>query len=171
MNKELYFTEVEEIIKANKFNELVVKADFELLYLIVTNQNKEVDGGYVADKIISSLSGSFFTKVMVSWDFLQGEVGRALIKAKFQVSNDIYFSDDLVSITGYSRQYISKAIKEGKLKGEKRKGTIIFREVEVNKFLELKGKPNLLENKKQYVYEQGKETLIVGGFEREECYK
>jgi len=171
MNKKIYFKEVGEIIEANKTNDLVVKADYELLYLVVTNQNKNVDGGFLADKIVNSFSNTLFTQVMVSWEFLQSEVGRALIKAKFEVSNDIYLVTDLVDITGYTRQYIRKAEKEGKIISEKRKGTIMFREIEVNRFLKLKNKPNLLENQKSFVYEDAKETLINGGFGREEEYK
>jgi hypothetical protein len=170
VNKQKYFKEVEELISTSK-NSNVERADFEILYLVVTGKNTEVDGCYISDKIVNSLFHLFGTQVLISWDFLQTEVGRALIKAKFEIGNDIYFMEDLVNITGFTKQYISKQVKEEKIKGEKRKGFIYFRENEVNKFLVAKNKPDLIKNKKQYVYEEVKETLINGGFEREVEYK
>lgn len=37
---------------------------------------------------------------MVSWEFLSSEIGRALLKAKFEVGNDVYFIMDLAKSWG-----------------------------------------------------------------------
>lgn len=170
INKKIYFKEVEELFNNNK-NQNLEKADFEILYMALIGKNKEVDLGYLADKIVKSLSADIFNKVMVSWDFLQTEIGRALIKAKFEMSNNIYFISDLAEILECSKQNISKDVNNEKIEYEKRKGIVYFRESAVNDYLAYKGKLEAIERKKEYVYEELKEEVIGGGYEREAEYK
>lgn len=166
INKELFFKEVENLIIINN---RVDKADFELLYICLTEKNS-VNSGFLADKIVGSLSGAFTNETMISWEFLQTEVGRALVKAKFEMSNDIYFISDISDITGYSKQFIGQEIKANNIEYEKRKGTVFFRESAVNKYL-FKKKINILNKKKEITYKCQIESLLSVGFEVEEEYK
>lgn len=167
MNKDRYFQEVEELIKKNKN---VTREDFELLYLAVSGININSDIEFLADKIVKSLSNDTFTETLVSWRFLQTEVGRAIIKAKFDVKNEIYLTSDLSEITGYSRAFISQEMKAGNIKFEKRKGTVFFRENDVKEYLSKKG-IDKVEKENELKYKELKEKLINGGFEREADYK
>lgn len=167
INKELFFNEVDELITINKS---IDKNDFELLYFALKKEKGEINVGFLADKIVKNLSGGIFTKeIMISWEFLQTEIGRALIKAKFEMGNDIYFTSDVADITGYSKQFIGQEIKSGNIEYEKRKGIIFFRESSLNRYL-TKKKINALEKKHEIVYECQKEKLISVGFEGEEDY-
>lgn len=167
INKDLFFKEVNELITINKS---IDKTDFELLYFALIKEKGEFNVGFLADKIVKNLSGGVLTKeIMISWEFLQTEIGRALIKAKFEIGNDIYFTSDVVDITGYSKQFIGQEIKSENIEYEKRKGIIFFRESSLNRYLSKK-KINALEKKHEIVYECQKEKLVSVGFEGEEDY-
>jgi len=166
INKNLFFKEVEELITKNN---RIDKVDFELLYSVLEEGKNEINTGFLADRIVSSLAGIFTKELLISWEFLQTEVGRALIKAKFEMSNDIYFTNDIVEITGYSKQFISQEIKSGNIEYEKRKGIIFFRESAVNKYL-AKKKINILNKKQEITYKGQIEHLISVGYEGEEKY-
>lgn len=167
MNKDKYFEEVEELIKNNKN---VSKEDFELLFLAVSGVNIHGDIEFLADRIVKDLSSDTFKEVLVSWQFLQTEVGRAIVKAKFNVGNEIYLTSDLCEITGFSRAFISQEMKAGNIKYEKRKGTVFFRENDVKEYLSKKG-IDKIDKENELKYRELKEKLINGDFEREADYK
>lgn len=167
IDKDLYFSEVNELLKQNSRLE---KIDFQLLYEAL-NGKITVDTAFLADKIVSILSGNVFTQTMVSWEFLSSEVGKALLKGKFEISNNIYFASDLAEILNCSRQFVSKIVKNEEIKFHKRGGIIYFMEKDVNQYLIDKNKKNSLEEKKKFTYEEAKEQLVNGKFEREEDYK
>lgn len=167
IDKEIYFKELEEIIGKNKNLD---KADFELLYKALTTEDKIVDTGYLADKIVNDLAGTASIEPMISWEFLNTEIGRALLKAKFDLGNDIYFISDLAEMMDCSRQFISKEIKKGNIESKKRGGTIYFMESDVKEYL-AKKKKNVLTEKKETAYEEKKEKFITAKLERENDYK
>lgn len=167
MNKDLYFAQVDELLKQNKE---LNKTDFQLLYEAL-NRKINIDTAFVADKIVTTLSSNVFTETMVSWEFLSTEIGRALLKGKFEIGNNIYFASDLAEILNCSRQFVSKIVKNEEIKFHKRGGIIYFMERDVNQYLIDKNKKNLLEEKKKITYEEAKEQLKSGGFERESDYK
>ena len=167
MNKELYFKEVGEILKQTKDLD---KSDFQLLFDAVTEKDKKIDSEFLADSIVKKLSWNMFSGTIIAWSFLETEIGRALIKAKFDLSNNIYLVSDLTQITGYTKVFISQEYKNGNIKGEKRGGTLLFTEKDVREYLSKKG-INSLNERKNILYEETKEKLISSGFEREENYK
>lgn len=166
INKELFFQQVDELSKVKNID----RTDFELLHELLVNNSSSVDPGYLADKIVTQLSNDFYSQTMISWEFLQTPIGKALIEAKFGISNDIYFISDLAEIMGCSRQFISKEIKNENIKYEKRGGIIFFREKYVNEYLKKKS-VDILDNNKNDKYQTSKESIINGGFEREEKYQ
>ena len=166
INKDLYFMELEELL--NKNNNLN-KDDFILLYEIVTDLTTEETGiSSLADKIVKNLSGNIFES-MISWDFLNTEIGKALIKAKFGIGNDIFFTNDLASILSCSKQFISKEIKSGNIQAKKRGGIIYFTENDIRQYLSKKKKKMSVE-KKEIIYEETKEKFDSSHFERENNY-
>lgn len=165
MDKDLYFNEVNELVEQN--NKLD-KIDFKLLYEAL-NGKININTAFLADKIVSILSGNVFTQTMVSWEFLDSEVGKALLKAKFEIDTNIYFTTDLAEMLHCSAQNISKEKKN--IGYRKRGGIIYFMEKDVKKYLADRNKTDLLEEKKKVTYEEAKEKLINGKFEREEDYK
>ncbi|AGK96668.1 hypothetical protein [Clostridium pasteurianum] len=167
MNKDKYFEEVRELVKMNKN---INKEDFELLFLVVSGVDVEVNADFLTDKIVKSLSIPYSTEILISWGFLQTEVGRALIKAKFNLSNEIYFISDLVELTGFTKSMISKEIAAGNINYEKRGGKIFFRANDVKEYLAKKG-IDKVEKENTLKYETIKEKLIGGDFERETDYK
>lgn len=168
INKELYFNELDELLMKNSNLD---RTDFELLYEVLESKNITTDTAFLADKIVKSLSGGVFTHTMISWEFLSSEIGRALLKAKFDIANNIYFSSDLADILNCSRQFITKIIKNGDIKYQKRGGIIYFMESDVREYLLQKKKINLINEKKEITYNEAKEKFICGNFERESEYK
>lgn len=167
MNKDLYFAQVDELLKQNKE---LNKTDFQLLYEAL-NGKITIDTAFVADKVVNTLSGNVFTQTMVPWEFLNTEVGRVLLKAKFEINTNIYFASDLAEILNCSKQFISKIVKNEEIKFHKRGGIIYFMEKDIKQYLTNKNKANLLEDKQQITYEEAKEQLKNIGFERESEYK
>ncbi|AJA48422.1 hypothetical protein CPAST_c23520 [Clostridium pasteurianum DSM 525 = ATCC 6013] len=162
MNRNKYFKEVDELIKKN---EDLIKEDFELLYLSVSGVKMDVNISYLADKIIRSLNNNVDLNVLNFWEFLQTEIGRAIVKAKFKLDNDIYFVDDVKEITGFSREFILEEIKSKNIKYEKRNSEIFFTGDNIREYLSIKN-IDKFDKEIEERYEEQRKKLINGIFKR-----
>lgn len=167
INKEEYFAEVDELVSKNKSLD---KVDFEILYEVLEGKKYTIDATFLADKIVKNLSGNMFTQTMISWEFLDSEIGRALIKAKFDVGSKIYFTSDVAELMGCSRQFISKEMGDENINYHQRGGIKYFMEKDVKEYMTKKNKLPLQE-KQESTYEEIREKIISGEYERESEYK
>lgn len=164
VNREMFFKQVEELIITKGIDRL----DFQILFEVVNGKDMGIEPGFVADKIVNTLFGAY-SEQLIPWSFLQTEIGKALLLAKFEIGVDVYFVSDLVAYTEYTRQYISKEIKQGNIEHQKREGIIYFTEKAVNDYLKKKGFQTLTE-RKSIKYSEVKEKHVNGSFERESQY-
>jgi hypothetical protein len=162
MNKYKYFKEVDELIKENKN---LIREDFELLYLSVSGVKMDINVSYLSDKIIKSLNTNANINILSFWEFLQTEVGRAIVKAKFKLSNEIYFIDDVKEITGFSKEFILHEIKSKNIKYGKRNEEIFFKEDDIREYLSKKN-IDTLDKENELKYKEQRERLINGIFEK-----
>jgi hypothetical protein len=167
MNKFKYFKEVDELIKENKN---LIREDFELLYLSVSGIKMDINIGYLSDKIVNSLNIHDDTNILSFWEFLQTEVGKTIVKAKFKLSNEIYFINDLEKITGFSKEFILQEMKSENIKYEKRNKEIFFKEDAIREYLS-KRDIDKLDRENELKYKEQREKLINGIFERKTNHK
>lgn len=164
ISRELYFNQVKEILKAN--NSLNVK-EFENLYSFYLNgaDSNEIDKTLLCDIIVKKLfDSSLYTSLLVPWNFLDTEVGKVLISVKFgQENSGIFFVSEVTELLGKKQQYISREIKEGKLRAYKRGGKVIIYRQDLDKYIRDKG----LDIKE---YKQLEEKILTPGYERTEKY-
>ena len=153
--KNNYFLQVKELVSNNANLD---ENDFTLLYEVLQGNEGKINPGFLADKLVKELFGGMHAP-LIPWDFLETEVGKALIKVKFNYGNDILLVNDVARIVGCSKQYILKECSNENLKGEKRDGTWIIREKDLNEYLVKKGKPSLYE-KREVTYATLREEIL-----------
>lgn len=171
IDRKKYFEEVDEILK-NKITDLD-KQDFVILLSAAVNKDNDNSSQvyeYVVNKIVQGLFGGLFTQPLIPWNFLNTEIGKVIIQVKFGLNNEIYFINDLVQFTGYTKQFIGKEVKNGNIKMNRKHGIYYAYEKEVDEYLKMKNCKTLKEIQKS-LYEEAKEEIINPGFEREEKYE
>lgn len=167
MNKEMFFKQANEILCKTK--DLTME-DFELLYSYAISNKSRSKGIEIADVIVQKLAGHTTSDVLISWDFLSTEVGKALLKVRFEIGSDILFLNDIVKLTGTSKAAVSKAMSSGVLECERRDGKVFTKEIYVKQYLSKKGVKVMQENK-EISYDEAIEQIVNPGYEREKEYK
>lgn len=143
--------------EANKLKN-IDKKDLENLLDIVIGKDTNINPSFLADKIINDLFSLYNVEALVPWRFLETEIGKALILAKFELGNDIYFVSDLVEFTGYSKQYISKEVKQNNIQYKKKGGIIYFTEKSLNEYLRKKG-IETISKRKEIQYKETRQNI------------
>ena len=173
LNEKKFDQEVKELEQTKK----VDLDDLLILKKIAEGEKVEIDSAFLANKIIKDIfQNGYNNEILIPWNFFDTEIGKAILLAKYKISTNIYFVADLVELTGKSRQFISKEVKNGNIVsnkgggGSKQNGIVYFTEDEVNKYLKKKGYPTI-EEKKEVIYKTQKERIINAGYEREEKYE
>lgn len=168
VDRELFLKQVQELALTKQID----RKDLEILLDIVSGEehNIDIDSQYLADKIINDLFKLYTVETLVPWDFFSTEIGKAILFAKFGLEeSEVYFTSELAEMTGFSKQYISKEIKNNNISHKKKGGIIYFSEKQVDNYLRKKGLQTISE-KKDLKYKEIKEKIIYGGYERQSKY-
>lgn len=160
IDRKKYFEQVEMIL-SNSSN-LTIE-DFRKLFDIVSGYEENSESVVLAEKIVKGIfSNALYNELMMPWSFFDTELGRAILKAKFGFMNTPYLVNDIVALTGFTRQHIAREAENGSLKGIKKGGTWLFTKEAVEEYLD---KKNI-----SRPYKSAEEQIINPGFERESGY-
>ncbi len=167
INKDKYYNQV------NNLNIEVMNLDmndFDILYRAASGELEDnIDFDYIRTTVNKILRGIFsinisLSELLVPLNFLDTEIGKAILKVRFGISAGVYIAADLAKLTGYSVQYITAEAKRENIKGEQRGVTWLFSADEVEKYMIKKG---LWQTK---IYYPEPEEKFIGGYDREAEY-
>lgn len=170
MNKKLFFIQAEEIVSKTKD---ITMEDFNVLYNLSISNTPFSKGSNFVDQLVKKMSGITSTDPLISWNFLATEVGKAILKVKFEIGSDLLFVPDVVKLLGKTRQHVSNLLSSQEIKSEKREGKVFTHDVYVHEYLVNQGIETIrsIEKNKEFTYDEAVEKIINSGYEREEEYK
>lgn len=97
-----------------------------------------LESGFVK-KVLKDLFPNPYTEdILIPLKFHETLIGRMLFTVLYETSKQ-YTVNELVQITGHTKQYIGQELKSGKLKGEKINNRWVVNEENLKKYMELKG--------------------------------
>lgn len=167
INKNDFLKEVEEI---KKYRNIDIN-DFEILFKAYKGEKIE-KGIDITELCIKAIKDIFevLGETWIPYNFFEGSIGKVIMSVKLGINNRVYLTSDLMEVTGFSRTYIAKEMSIGNLKGDKRPGTILFYENDVNEYLAKKGLGTISDLKAE-IYEKKEEEIISPDYERDVEYK
>lgn len=164
INKEKFKKESKEILKKNK---VLSDKDFEILLEACENEDNSIDKTLVADKFINRMFGSLYTETLIPWNFFDTEVGKVILKIKYDYEdNRTYSVKDVTRIINKSRQFVGQEIHSGKLIAYKKDGKVTIYKQDLDNYLKKREKKHGSVN----IYEEDEEKIITPDDRKERLF-
>lgn len=161
MNKDRFIKEVKGFLNNNKN---LNREDFETLFKFNIDTKGDNARVVFCNELIKKMFGTAYQEPLIPWSFFDTEIGKAVIKIKYDQSSDVFFVREIAEMLGKTRQYINQEIKAGSLRAYKRCGNSVIYRGDLENYLKKRGIDEKI------LYKETDEKIIVPNNEREEKY-